>query len=67
MGCRSSKEVIPCVGPGGTSGKISKASKKIVQEMWLELKPDLKNFGVSIFIRYVSLSKTIFYFYIYCL
>ena len=53
MGCHSSKEVFPCVSPGETSGTMSKSSKKIVQEMWFELKPDLKNFGVSIFIRQV--------------
>lgn len=53
MGCHSSKEVFPCVSPDEASGTISKSSKKIVQEMWFELKPDLKNFGVSIFIRQV--------------
>ncbi|XP_028409006.1 neuroglobin-like [Dendronephthya gigantea] len=51
MGCQSSKMVITDGQTNSTAKKMSKSNKKIVQEMWFELKPDLKNFGVSIFIR----------------
>lgn len=51
MGCHNSKGIIPSCRSKQASGTISKSSKKIVQEMWLELKPDIKNFGISIFIR----------------
>lgn len=51
MGCYSSKGIIPSCRADPAQEMISKDSKKIVQDMWFELKPDVKNFGIQIFIR----------------
>ena len=53
MGRCCSKQITPWHGSSETSGTMSNSSKKIIQEMWIAMKPDSTNFGIAVLIRQV--------------